>query len=776
MVTFGIRSGRMRNMGLVFFRSGAAFLAMVALAAAFTSCADPSGAPAFTVRFDINGGTGPLPPSQTVDAGSAVTLPVGAGLSRAGYVFGGWNEAADGSRRNFNAGATFTPSGDMTLFARWNAPALVTVSFDPNGGGGFEYPLETVQGSPVTLPNGARLYRAGFVFGGWNTNAAGTGTNHAAGAPFTPHGDVTLFARWIPTFTVLFHRNGGDGDVPDREEVHQGLYIILPDGAGLSRSGHAFDGWSESPTGLQNNHIAGTFFRPTRNLTLFARWVPVHFTVTFDANGGDGTPPAPIRVMKDSSETLPDGTGLSKSGFAFGGWNTAADGEGTNFNAGAAFATTANVTLFARWMATVTFDANGGDGAVPDPLVVVAGSSAALPDGDGLSRAGFVFDGWNTNAAGTGTAFAVGAAFTPTGHATLYANWLVTWSAARNDEMPTTAIEFTFDAPVFGLTAADITIAAGTGSATPGALTGGGTAWSLAIEVESHGNVSVSINRRGIEVGPRTVAVVSDLIRIPGGTFQMGSPAGTPNSQSNERPVRAVTISAFSMRRFLVTQGEWYDVMGTNPSRFYAGYPAIIAAGANWRNLPVERVSWYDALVFSNRLSIARGLTPAYSIGGSTNPDDWGLVPTSSDATWNAVTIVAGSTGYRLPTEAQWEFAARGGNGSPGNFTFSGSNNAAEVAWHDANSGGRTHEVGRLRPNALGLYDMSGNVWEWVWDWMGTYPSTPQTNPTGPAAGDTRVLRGGSWRAAPEFARSAIRNHVSPVHRDFLIGFRLVRP
>jgi formylglycine-generating enzyme required for sulfatase activity len=240
--------------------------------------------------------------------------------------------------------------------------------------------------------------------------------------------------------------------------------------------------------------------------------------------------------------------------------------------------------------------------------------------------------------------------------------------------------------------------------------------------------------------------IPANMVLVEGGTFQMGSTGG----DSDERPVHTVTVGSFYRGRTEVTQKEWMEVMGNNPSNFRGD------------NLPVEMVSWNDAIEYCNRLSLKEGLTPAYRGSG------------------NNITCDFNASGYRLPTEAEWEYAAKGGNKDYISYEYSGSNSVDVVAWYNGNSGNTTHPVGTKRPNSLGLYDMNGNVWEWCWDWYGGYSGGSQTDPAGPSgptsSGTYRVLRGGSWGSAAAYVRSAFRNYDTPSSRSNYIGFRLVRP
>ena len=216
-----------------------------------------------------------------------------------------------------------------------------------------------------------------------------------------------------------------------------------------------------------------------------------------------------------------------------------------------------------------------------------------------------------------------------------------------------------------------------------------------------------------------------------------------------------------------------------NPSYF----PDNPAAGEVQKRRPVECVSWYDAIVYCNLLSIKEGLTPCYTIKGFTDPADWGTSPTSTGAEdydyWKSVTCNFDANGYRLPTEAEWEYAARGGNPEDSSWdnTYSGSSTPDDVAWYSGNSDSKTHEVGKKKANALGIYDMSGNVWEWCWDRYGSssgYPSGTE-DPAGPDTGSLRVSRGGSWYYGASYCTASYRRNGIPYVRGGYNGFRLVR-
>jgi len=351
-------------------------------------------------------------------------------------------------------------------------------------------------------------------------------------------------------------------------------------------------------------------------------------------------------------------------------------------------------------------------------------------------------------------------------------------TANGSSTQTTTQLTLTFDNPITGLTSNDIKL--GDSSIVKGTLSGTNPYYLPISGFTSGGTLSVAVSKSGyvISGSPKTTTIYlgKEMVQISGGSFQMGKELNTGSGYSDATPVHTVTLSAFKMGKYEVTQKQWQDVMGSLPSSVSSSY-------GKGDNYPVYFVSWYDAFVFCNKLSMIEGLTPAYRISGSTDPSAWGSMPTSSNSTWDAVEIVSGSTGYRLPTEAQWEYAAKGGNGSPGNYTYSGSNTVGDVAWYSDNNGSYgsanygAKQVGTKSPNGLGLYDMSGNVFELCWDWYGDYSSSAQTDPQGASSGSNRVVRGGSWDISAVGVRSTYRDSNYPHDYYYYdIGFRLVRP
>jgi formylglycine-generating enzyme required for sulfatase activity len=229
----------------------------------------------------------------------------------------------------------------------------------------------------------------------------------------------------------------------------------------------------------------------------------------------------------------------------------------------------------------------------------------------------------------------------------------------------------------------------------------------------------------------------SEMIFVKGGSFLMGCTDEQDNCGSDERPAHHVTVSDFYIGKYEVTQAQWAQLMETNVRQQRDKSDPSLNIRGEGANYPMYYVSWDEAQMFIERLNAATGKR------------------------------------YRLPTEAEWEYAARGGNQSKRN-RYVGSNSLENAAWFSGNSGKSTHPVGTKMANELGIYDMSGNVWEWCYDWYGSYGSNSQTNPTGAGSGPNRVRRGGGWYSDAPYCRVSGRTYGSVGSRSDVLGFRLV--
>ena len=268
----------------------------------------------------------------------------------------------------------------------------------------------------------------------------------------------------------------------------------------------------------------------------------------------------------------------------------------------------------------------------------------------------------------------------------------------------------------YGTDSKTVSILEGQTASLSGVLTTNASS-SVASGSSSSGNTITIPVKNGISI---------DMVRVEAGTFTMGATPEMKNPNNDEKPTHRVTLTNdYYISKYEVTQALWQAVMGKKPSKFKGD------------NLPVEQVSWDDCQKFINKLNRITGKK------------------------------------FRLPTEAEWEYAARGGKKSRG-YQYSGSNNLSDVAWYLDNSGEKTHAVGSKQANELGIYDMSGNVWEWCQDWYGEYNSSSQVNPIGANSGPYRVYRGASWSKAARLCRSSCRDCYMPSYRDFNIGLRLV--
>ena len=402
----------------------------------------------YTVTYDGNtntGGTAPVDPNSPYAFGSTVTACGAGTLTKTGYTFSHWNTAANDSGTSYNPGDTFTmPAANVTLFAQWTINSY-TVTYDGNTNTGGTAPVDPNSpytfGSTVTVLGPGTLTKTGYTFAHWNTAANDSGTSYNPGDTFTmPAANVTLFAQWtVNSYTVTYDGNtntGGTAPVDPNSPYAFGSTVTVLGPGTLTKTGYTFAHWNTAANDSGTSYNPGdTFTMPAANVTLFAQWTINSYTVTYDGNGNTGgtAPVDPNSPYTFGSTVTVLGPGtLTKTGYTFSHWNTAANDSGTSYNPGDTFTITANTTLFAQWTVnsyTVTYDGNGNTGgtAPVDPNSPYTFGSTVTVLGPGtLVKTGYTFSHWNTAANDSGTSYNPGNTFTmPAANVTLFAQWTI---------------------------------------------------------------------------------------------------------------------------------------------------------------------------------------------------------------------------------------------------------------------------------------------------------------------------------------------------------------
>lgn len=402
-----------------------------------------TGGTNYDIVYNGNGATSGT--TGTAHRGSAGTLftTYGAGtLVKTGYTFAGWDTSSTATTATYAASSKITmPGSNVTLYAVWT-PVKYTLTYSSNGGTGAPAAGSHESGTNNVTLSATRPTRTGYVFGGWNTQADGAGAN-TYGVPATPTvltysmpaSNTTLYAKWtIADGTLAYDANGGT-TTETSVRAQGGTTTTVAGRTNTSRSGYDFAGWNSKADGTGTSYAAGSTFTLVADTTttIYARWTQSKYNLTFNVNGGVGTPQTQSYVQ-GATTTLPS-TNPTRDGYTFAGWNTAANGSGTNYN-GSFQMPGNNLTLYAKWTAltyAVTYDNNvatfsGANGSVTDSTLYEAGQTVAVKRSTGLTYSGSPmhrFIGWNTRADGTGTDYLEESTLTMTASAVrLYAMWM----------------------------------------------------------------------------------------------------------------------------------------------------------------------------------------------------------------------------------------------------------------------------------------------------------------------------------------------------------------
>jgi uncharacterized repeat protein (TIGR02543 family) len=685
----------------------------------------------YTVIFDADGGSPATQTKTVTNGGSVGSSNMPSTPTRSGYSFTGWYTAANSGGSEFTAYTTV--SGNITVYARWSSGTATqyTVIFDAAGGSPANQTRTVTSGSSLGASSMPPVpTRGGYSFTGWYTVAESEGSEFTAGT--TVSGNITVYARWILDisiqYTVIFDADGGSPVTQTKTVTNGGSLGSSNMPSTPTRSGYNFTGWYTTATSGGNEFSAYTTV--SGNITVYARWTldtSIQYTVIFDAVGG--SPATQTKTVTNGgsvgSSNMPSTP--TRSGYNFNGWYTAATSGGSEFTAGTTVS--GNITVYARWTLdtsiqyTVTFDADGGSPATQTKTVTNGSSLGSSNMPSTPARSGYNFNGWYTASGGGGSQFTV--ATIVTADIILYAKWL----------------------PV---------------NTTP-TYTGDGVSF-------------------------KTVYVSG------GHTF----PTGTDDSGT------ATVTNAYEIGETEVTYELWHKVriwaedkeytFYNNPGREgSSGSSQGTMPGAN-RQEPVTMVTWFDAVVWLNALTewvnekTGSSFTPVYyydseyaTVAKRSNPSSF-VKENSSDEYASAYAKV-GANGFRLPTSNEWELAARwrgsdtintvdgytspyytkGNSASGATADYNNATASTAVARYGGNSAGltKTQVVKGKAANGLGLYDMSGNVWEWCFDRRS-------------GIGD-RIVRGGGWNNTASNLQVGYVGGSGPSSRFGSRGFRPAR-
>ena len=590
--------------------------------------------------------------------------------------------------------------------------------------------------------------RTGYTFAGWYTKdvVETKKTQITKGSV----GDITLYAKWVLiTYKITYNLDDGTNASNNPTSYNTETPTITL--ADASRAGYTFAGWytkdviETKKTQITKGSVG--------DITLYAKWVLITYKITYNLDGGTNASNNPTSYNTETpTVTLAEPV---KKGYTFGGWYT--DSSFTTRKTHIRRNSTGDITLYAKWTLsnfTITYNLNGGtnDGNNPRSYTINT-STVTLAD---ASRTGYTFGGWYTDSSFTTkkTQITKGSI----GDITLYAKWVIN----------TYTVTFLPGSGTLNSNSIQ-TVGYGEKATKPSNPTKSGhnfLGWYITTDNGTTlSNVLYDFNTTvtgNIKLYPVFYKPISNMVYVQGATINGAITAEGYTQSSVFKKGQNYVIRNFYISKYEMTQGEYES----NTFHSYDSPPSSTYADGS--TYPVYNVSWCNVIIFCNRLSLARGLTPCYSINENTNPDY--LKTKLSDDNWTVdnqnLACDFDADGYRLPTVEEWEYAARGGNGLSGyQYKYAGSDTIDDVAWYKDNSGGINHEVGRLLPNKLGLYDMSGNVFEWCWNPSNVYNLMKMEG----------YLMGGDWANSKGYNTVSSRTIINKWLYCESYGFRLVR-